>query len=112
MAERQKTLYACDLTTDLYLEMLRRAQRVEDKKLIRLIYKRISERTMQLDPRNYPTGVIPFPLSYAAIDEPIDFIDDALDNDTIQIAYWWLLSMGAAIFGTLYIFVALINVSS
>ena len=60
-------------TTDLYLEMLREAQRVEDKKLVRLIRRRLKH--MSRPPKFTSTGceVICFPRSiYSPMPAPIE----------------------------------------
>ncbi len=52
-------------TTDLYLQMLRQAQKVEDKKLIQIIIRRMQQNTPALATFVTESGcqITPFPLS-------------------------------------------------
>ena len=70
MPERVETF--CP-TTDLYLEMLREAQRVEDKKLVRLIRRRL--RHMGRPPKRTSAGceIICFPrFIYSPVPAPLE----------------------------------------
>lgn len=48
-------------TTNLYWEMLWKAQRIEDKKLVHLIRRRLSDLTSQPHPAPLSCQIIPFP---------------------------------------------------
>jgi hypothetical protein len=49
-------------TTDLYLEMLWQAQRVEDRKLVSLLHQRLLHLTSAQHPNPVPCRIIPFPV--------------------------------------------------
>ncbi len=57
-------------TTNLYWEMLWKAQRIEDKKLVHLIRRRLLEVKSQPHQAPLPCQIIPFPAS-AAIPAPL-----------------------------------------
>lgn len=48
-------------TTDLYLQILWEAQKVEDKKLVKMIRKRLMQDAPQILPAGFECEVIPFP---------------------------------------------------
>jgi len=48
-------------TTDLYLQILWEAQKVEDKKLVKMIRKRLTQNTPQILQAGFECEVIPFP---------------------------------------------------
>ncbi len=48
-------------TTDLYLQILWEAQKVEDKKLVKMMRKRLMQNTPHILPAGFECEVIPFP---------------------------------------------------
>ena len=52
-------------TTDFYLEILRDAQMVEDKKLVRMVIQRLKKKDSDLNIFKEPAEIIPFPVPFS-----------------------------------------------
>ncbi len=55
-------------TTDLYLQMLRKAQEVEDPRLVGMIIERLNQNALYLIAADSGCVVIPFPMSIAQLE--------------------------------------------
>jgi len=84
-------------TTDLYLQMLRNAQQIEDKKLVKLIVKRIHQTTPALATYVTDSGceITPFPLPYIS-----RFPARSNPEFWLELKFWKGVALTVGMFGT------------
>ncbi|MDM8525634.1 hypothetical protein QUF80_19870 [Desulfococcaceae bacterium HSG8] len=59
-------------TRDIYLEILREAQKVEDRKLIKMVIQRMKDTQMPLYVAETGSNIIPFPIPFVLPIQPIE----------------------------------------